>query len=175
MVRIAISGKSGCGNTTVSSKVAQALGFEMINFTFRNLSEEKGIDFWQFCKLAEQSDEYDLEVDRRQVEMALARENCVLGSRLAIWMLKEADLKIYLTATTEERARRITEREGGSYEKRLEQTKMRDANDSARYLRLYGINNSDTSVADLVIDTTELQSDEVAKRIIEEARKRETQ
>nr|WP_320123179.1 AAA family ATPase [uncultured Sphaerochaeta sp.] len=175
MVRIAISGKSGCGNTTVSSKVAQALGFEMINFTFRNLSEEKGIDFWHFCKMAEESDEYDLEVDRRQVEMALARENCVLGSRLAIWMLKEADLKIYLTATTEERARRITEREGGSYEKRLEQTKMRDANDSARYLRLYDINNSDTSVADLVIDTTELQSDEVAKIIIEEARKRETQ
>ena len=175
MVRIAISGKSGCGNTTVSSKVAQALGFEMINFTFRNLSEEKEIDFWQFCKMAEESDEYDREVDRRQVEMALARENCVLGSRLAIWMLKEADLKIYLHATTEERARRITEREGGSCEKRLEQTKMRDANDSARYLRLYGINNSDTSVADLVIDTTELQSDEVAKIIIEEARKRETQ
>ncbi len=174
-MRIAISGKSGCGNTTVSSKVAQALGFEMINFTFRNLSEEKGIDFWKFCKLAEQTDEYDLEVDRRQVEMALARENCVLGSRLAIWMLKQADLKVYLTATTQERARRITEREGGSYEKRLEQTKMRDANDSARYLRLYGIDNSDTSFADLVIDTTELQSDEVAKIIIEEARKRETQ
>ncbi|MGE4453769.1 MAG: (d)CMP kinase [Sphaerochaeta sp.] len=174
-MRIAISGKSGCGNTTVSRMVADSLGFEMINFTFRNLSEEKGIDFWTFCTLAEQSDEYDLEVDRRQTEMALAEENCVLGSRLAIWMLKEADLKVYLTATTEERARRITEREGGAYQKRLEQTQMRDANDSARYKRLYGIDNSDTSVADLVIDTTTMQPQEVAAIIVREATKRETE
>ncbi|MGH0054483.1 MAG: (d)CMP kinase, partial [Sphaerochaetaceae bacterium] len=150
-------------------------GFEMINFTFRSLSEEKGIDFWTFCKMAEESDEYDLEVDRRQVEMALSKKDCVLGSRLAIWMLKQADLKIYLTATTEERARRITEREGGAYEKRLEQTKMRDANDSARYLRLYGIDNSDTSIADLTIDTTEKQPEEVAHIIIQEVHELETQ
>ena len=74
--------------------VSEALGFVMINFTFRSLAQEYGIEFWEFCKLAEQSDDYDLEVDRRQVEMALAVEDCVLGSRLAIWMLKEADLKI---------------------------------------------------------------------------------
>ena len=93
-MRIAISGKSGCGNTTVSQLVADKLGYPMINFTFRTLSEEKGIEFWTFCKMAEQSDEYDLEVDRRQVEMAMAVEDCVLGSRLAIWMLKDADESI---------------------------------------------------------------------------------
>ncbi len=72
-MRIAISGKSGCGNTTVSHLVAEELGYPMINFTFRTLSEEKGIEFWTFCKMAEESDEFDLEVDRRQVEMALAQ------------------------------------------------------------------------------------------------------
>ncbi|NBK25522.1 MAG: cytidylate kinase, partial [Spirochaetia bacterium] len=56
-MRIAISGKSGCGNTTVSKLVADRLGYPMINFTFRTLSEEKGIEFWTFCKLAEQTDE----------------------------------------------------------------------------------------------------------------------
>ncbi len=170
-MRIAISGKSGCGNTTVSKMVAQALGFVMINFTFRSLAEEKGIEFWELCKLAEQSDAYDLEVDRRQVEMALAVEDCVLGSRLAIWMLKEADLKVYLTATTEERASRVLKREGGTYSERLAQTVKRDKNDSARYDRLYGINNSDTSVADMVIDTTTLQPEDVAAMILAEVRK----
>jgi len=172
-VRIAISGKSGCGNTTVSHMVAEELGYPMINFTFRTLSEEKGIEFWTFCRMAEESDEFDLEVDRRQVEMALAQPNCVLGSRLAIWMLKEADLKIYLTASSLERARRITQREGGSLEERLEQTRRRDANDSARYKRLYDIDNSDTSFADMVIDTSALEAEEVAQLIIKEARARE--
>ncbi|HKL59568.1 MAG TPA: AAA family ATPase [Sphaerochaeta sp.] len=169
-MRIAISGKSGCGNTTVSSMVAQALGFVMINFTFRTLAEEQGIEFWEFCKLAEGSDDPDLEVDRRQVEMALAVEDCVLGSRLAIWMLKEADLKVYLTATTEERANRVLKREGGTFSERLAQTTQRDKNDSARYERLYGINNSDTSIADLVIDTTTLQPEDVASLILAEVK-----
>ncbi len=172
-VRIAISGKSGCGNTTVSKLVADTLGYPMINFTFRTLSEEKGIEFWTFCKQAEETDEYDLEVDRRQVEMAMAAEHCVLGSRLAIWMLKDADFKVYLTASSEERARRITEREGGSLSERMEQTQRRDANDSKRYLRLYGIDNSDTSIADLVIDTSKLGPEQVADLIIAEVRKRE--
>lgn len=151
--------------------VSDALGFVMINFTFRTLAEERGIEFWEFCKLAEQSDVYDFEVDRRQVEMALAVENCVLGSRLAIWMLKEADLKVYLTATTEERANRVLKREGGTFTERYEQTSQRDKNDSARYERLYGINNSDTSIADMVIDTTELEPRDVATLIIAEAKK----
>ncbi len=170
-MRIAISGKSGCGNTTVSSMVAQALGFAMINFTFRTLAQEKGMEFWQLCSLAEQSDAYDLEVDRRQVEMAMEVESCVLGSRLAIWMLKEADLKIYLTATTEERAKRVLKREGGTFSLRLLETSQRDKNDSARYKRLYGIDNGDTSVADMVIDTTTLEPGEVASLIIARVKK----
>jgi cytidylate kinase len=168
-MRIAISGKSGCGNTTVTTLVSKALGYPMINFTFRNLSKERGIEFWDFCRLAEQSDEPDREVDSRQVRMALSQKDCVLGSRLAIWMLKEADLKVYLTATTEERARRVQKREGGTFEQRLRETTQRDAHDSARYKRLYGIDNNDTSVADLVIDTTDKSAEDVAKIIIEKA------
>lgn len=172
-MRIAISGKSGCGNTTVSRLVSEALGYEMINFTFRTLADETGKDFWEVCRLAEVDDSYDLEVDRRQVEMALATENCVLGSRLAIWMLKEADLKVYLDATIEERARRIAEREGGTVAEQMEKTLERDANDTARYKRLYEIDNSDTSIADLVIDTTVLSAEAVAERIIKEVQRRE--
>lgn len=172
-MRIAISGKSGCGNTTVSRLVSEALGYEMINFTFRSLAEEQGIDFWELSRRAESDDSYDFEVDRRQVEMALAAKRCVLGSRLAIWMLKEADLKIYLDASIEERARRIAEREGGTLEEQMARTAQRDANDTARYKRLYGIDNSDTTVADVVIDTSTLSAKEVAERIIEEARRHE--
>lgn len=171
-MRIAISGKSGCGNTTVSTMLAQKLGYPMVNFTFRQLAEEKGIEFWDFCAMAEKDDNIDRELDRRMVEMALQTEDSILGSRLAIWNMKEADLKVYLTASDEERARRITVREGGTFEERLKQTRGRDAKDSARYKRIYGIDNNDTSVADLVINTENKTPEEIVNIIIESVQNR---
>ena len=166
-MRIAISGKSGCGNTTVSTEVAKRLDYPLINFTFRNLAKERGVDFWEFCRMAEEDDSIDRELDDRQVAMAMEHEHCVLGSRLAIWVLQEADLKVYLTASTEVRASRILQREGGTFEQQYRQTVDRDANDTARYRRIYGIDNTDPSVADLVIDTDTLSSDEVVKVILD--------
>lgn len=166
-MRIAISSKSGCGNTTVTTMLAEKLGYKMVNFTFRQLAAERGVDFWTFCRMAEADDDIDRELDRRQVEMAMAEENCVLGSRLAIWMLEKADLKVYLQATSETRAKRVLKREGGSLEERMAQTEMRDRNDSARYKRIYGIDNSDTSVADLVIDTDDRTPEEIVELISE--------
>ena len=164
-MRIAISSKSGCGNTTVTTLLAEKLGYKMVNFTFRQLAAERGVDFWTFCRMAEADDDIDRELDRRQVEMAMAEENCVLVSRLAIWMLEKADLKVYLQATAETRAKRVLKREGGSLEERMAQTEMRDRNDSARYKRIYGIDNSDTSVADLVIDTDDRTPEEIVELI----------
>ena len=101
-MRIAISSKSGCGNTTVTTLLAEKLGYKMVNFTFRQLAAERGVDFWTFCRMAEADDDIDRELDRRQVEMAMAEENCVLGSRLAIWMLEKAasGMQIQETAMT---------------------------------------------------------------------------
>ncbi len=170
-MRIAISGKSGCGNTTVSTLVAKELGYPLINFTFRNLAQEKGIDFWDFCRMAEKDDSIDKELDARQVAMAMAEDNCVLGSRLAIWVLQEADLKVYLTADAQLRALRIQKREGGTLDQRLQETIKRDAHDSARYMRIYGIDNSDHSEADLIVDTDGITPEEIAMLIVEEVRR----
>ena len=62
-MRIAISSKSGCGNTTVSRLVAEKLGCKMINFTFRQMAEERNVDFWRFCQMAEGDDSIDKELD----------------------------------------------------------------------------------------------------------------
>ena len=165
-MRIAISGKSGCGNTTVSSLLSEKTGYPMVNYTFRQMAKEKGVDFWTFCEMAEKDDNIDRELDSRMVRMAMENEDSILGSRLAIWNMKDADLKVYLTASDEERARRICQREGGSKEEHLEKTRRRDANDTARYKRIYGIDNNDTSVADLVIDTEGKTPEEIVDIIL---------
>ena len=172
-MRIAISSRSGCGNTTVTRLLAEKLGYTMINFTFRQRAEERGVAFWEFCRMAEEDYSIDRELDRRQVEMAMAEKDCVLGSRLAIWMLRDADLKVYLTASAETRARRILRREGGTFEERYRQTVARDRNDSARYMKIYGIDNTTAEeVADIVIATDERTPEEIVEIIAGEVRKR---
>ena len=164
-LRIAISGKSGCGNTTVSRLTAEKLGLRFINFTFRSLAEEKGLTLQEVLSLAAKDDRWDREVDNRQVSLARAG-GCVLGSRLAIWMLPEADLKVYLKASPETRVRRIIKREGGVFEEAAAFTAERDRQDRERYLRLYNIDNDDYSLADLVVDTDVLCPEEIVALII---------
>ncbi len=165
-IRVAISGKSGCGNTTVSSLLAEKLGIQLINFTFRQLAQEKGMTLAEVIENAKTDDSYDVAVDTKQVELARA-ESCVLGSRLAIWMLKEADLKVYLIASDDTRAKRILNREGGDLQAIKDFTAMRDREDSARYLKLYNIDNNEYEFADLKIDTATRTPNEIVQLILE--------
>jgi cytidylate kinase len=165
-IRIAVSGKSGCGNTTVSRLVAESLGLRFINFTFRSLAEERGLTLQEVLPLAAQDDSWDKEVDSRQIKLAREDGGCVLGSRLAIWMLTEADIKVYLTAKAITRARRIMQREGGDLASVAAFTGERDKQDRERYLRIYNIDNDNYSFADLIIDTDDLGPSEIAALII---------
>lgn len=165
-LRVAISGKSGCGNTTVSGLLSQKLGITLINYTFRQLAAEKGMTLPQVIEAAKNDDSYDKYVDKHQVELAL-KESCVLGSRLAIWMLKEADLKVYLFASDETRAARVFNREGGDLQQIKDFTAMRDREDTGRYKEFYDIDNNDYSFADLIIDVNTKTPDEIVQIIID--------
>jgi len=151
-VRIAVSGKSGCGNTTVSRLLAERLGVRLINYTFHDMAVERGISFEKLCLLAESDDNYDRYLDRRQVELAMAG-SCVLASRLAIWLLDRADLKVYLCASAEVRSKRIAGRENIPWKQSLGDIDSRDTRDRNRYLKLYGIDIDAYDFADAIIDT----------------------
>jgi cytidylate kinase len=170
-IKIAISGMSGCGNTTVSKIVADRLGLKFINFTFRSLAQEKGIELKEVLELAAKDDSWDREVDSRQLKMARENGGCVVGSRLAIWMLEEADLKVYLRAKPETRAARIVKREGGNLKDIADFTAERDNRDNRRYIHTYNIDNYKYEFANLVIDTDNISPDEIANLIIEAAKK----
>ena len=163
-LKVAISGKSGCGNTTVSRLLAKRLSLRLINYTFHDMAQEQGVSFEELCRRAEEDDQYDLYLDRRQVELA-SRGSCVLASRLAIWLLEDAQLKVYLFASPEVRAKRIAQREGQPVEQALAELHERDGRDAQRYLRLYGIDIDRYDFADLVVDTDKLEALGVVMRI----------
>ena len=168
-IKIAISGKSGCGNTTISKMVADSLGLHFINFTFRTLAQERGLDLKTVLELAANDDSWDREVDTRQVQLARESGGCAIGSRLAIWMLEEADLKVHLNARALTRAGRIVKREGGNIDEVAAFTAERDRQDHSRYLRIYNIDTDDYGFVDLVIETDDLSPREIADLIIEKA------
>lgn len=163
---IAISGKSGCGNTTVSLLVAQRLGRTFINYTFRKMAEEEGMSLAELLALAKNDPSWDRLLDAHQVELA-HREDCVIGSRLAMWLLGDADLRVYLRASQEVRVDRIFSREGGDREEIARFTAARDMDDQRRYRELYGIDTEDLSSAHLVIDTELWDASSTADLIVQ--------
>jgi cytidylate kinase len=165
-LRVAISGKSGCGNTTVSRLVAQRLGFRVVNYTFKDLARDRGMTFEEICVLAESDPQYDLTIDRMQVKLA-EEGKCVLGSRLAIWLLRDTAFTVYLNAPLEVRAARIARREDKEPAKALRETEARDKRDHDRYARLYGYDVNNFNFAALVVDADALSQDEVAREIVE--------
>ena len=166
-LRIAISGKSGCGNSTISKMVAEKLNYNLINYTFHNMANESGIEFEEFCKLVEKDSKYDKGLDKKQLELA-KQPGCVLGSRLAIWLLKDADLKVYLTAVADIRAKRIAKREGIDFDESYNSMMSRDKRDRRRFINLYNIDINNFDFADLIINTDNIDQQGVVKLIIDQ-------
>lgn len=172
---ITIDGESGAGKGTIADYIASKLGIYHFSASdvFHSIAEDRGISH---VELAQQADkQVDLEVDRRTLERGL-ENNCVIDSRIASWVLGDySDLRIYVTADLEERAKRIAAREDISYEKALEDTEKRDEENSRRYNEYYGIDTEDLDIYDVIIDNTEMsiseqeeQLDKILKRKFEE-------
>ena len=67
---IAISGLSGCGNTSISNMLADTLSIKIINYTFRSLAKERNLSFEEVCKLAAQDASWDRYVDNKQIVLS---------------------------------------------------------------------------------------------------------
>lgn len=163
-MRIAISGKSGCGNSTVTQLVAEKLGFRWVNYTFKNLARQEGVSPRRLALMAEENDKWDRILDQKQLSLAEG-DGVVVGSRLAIWLI-DAELKVYLDGLPRVRAKRIQKRNVAhkklpqDYSAVLTHTIERDRRDHDRYLRLYSIDIDEYSFADLIIDTSVMTIDQ---------------
>jgi predicted cytidylate kinase len=175
-VLITISGLPGSGKTTVARLVAQALGLEHVyaGDVFRRQAEAAGLTLEEYAQRAETDHTIDRRLDA-QMRARAARGNAVLEGRLAAFMAEEAGvqaLRIFLDASEEVRAARITEREGGDAAARLRQTQAREASDARRYREIYGVDYHDQRRYDLVIRTDGRPPEAVAAEIVARARER---
>ena len=98
----------------------------------------------------------------RQREMIAAGDHVAEGRDIGTVVAPDAEVKVFLTASAEERARRRAEQEGRELEAVLAEQRDRDARDESR-------EHSPLKAADdaIDVDTTGLSVDEVVARILE--------
>jgi cytidylate kinase len=166
-MRIAISGLSGCGNTTVGKLVGQTLGYPVFNYTFRDLARDLGIELHEVTGSA-RSDIFDLLVVVATIRAAQAG-NIVIGNRLATWV-SNAELNVWLDASLSERAIRISNREKLTVDITLEQTATRDEENRRHFLKLFCIDIREHSHVNAIIDTETIDAEQVAAAIVDFSR-----
>ena len=126
----------------------------------------------QFGVHAASHPEIDVELDRRLEERARSG-GCVIESRLAGWLVTRAGLtavRTWVDCDELVRAGRVAVRDGTTPEVAVAENRERAHIEHERYRSVYGIDLSDRSTYDLVLDSTSTAPDGLAEAIIEAAR-----
>jgi len=160
-MKLTLSGLPGSGTTTIATLLSGKLGIEVISAgaMFRQLAADKNFKLDQFSKMAEAEAEFDRWVDAKQQEEAAKRDNVIVEGRLSGHLIQDADLRIWLKAPAEIRARRIAAREHIAYKAALSGMRVRERSERARYMSYYEIDLKDLTVYDLIIDTSRWNED----------------
>jgi cytidylate kinase len=170
---ICISGFAGSGKSTLGKRLAEALGLTYVSggdglklLAIKRGYRPSGVDWWEtadglkFLEERLMNPDFDREVDQQLVELA-ERGDVVIDSWVLPWLYKDG-LNIWLKASLEVRARRVSRRSGVSFEEALEMLKKRDRESSGLYRRIYGINlGRDLEPFHLILDTSNLNEDSV--------------
>jgi predicted cytidylate kinase len=179
---ITISGLPGSGKTTVGKLVAEELGFEFysIGDMRGRMAMDRSLTIDQLNEVGMKEEWTDKEADEYQKELGGKEDNLVIESRLGFYFIP-ASVKIFLKVDMRKAAERIFKNQRPDEERRanveeiLESMRKRIESDKARYKKYYGIDNfMDGSHYDMVIDTTNLGTEQVVNKILKFIEKRKS-
>jgi len=172
---IAVSGDPGSGKSTVCERLAPAFGLTRVyaGGLFRAFAVERGLSLMAYQDYAASHPEEDFRIDEA-MRVAGRAGNALLEGRMSAWVARTAGipaLGLYLRITPEAQAKRIQERDGGTYEEALRASRLRQELDVERLKRLYKVDYTDPSWYDVVIDTSELDREGVYQAVLHEVEK----
>ena len=183
---IVISGWPAVGKTTIACKLAEEFDIVMYNGgdILKMLAEEdkgysvKRDDWWdtteakKFMEKRKSDPSFDKKVDDKLIQI-VKKGGTVITSYTLPWLVVDESviiIKFWLRGSSENRAKRMANRDGISFAEAKRITKLRDEENKRIYYRLYGFRfGEDLTVFDYVLNTDRLSLDalvEVSKLIV---------
>ena len=179
---ITINGFPGSGKSSTADLVAKKLGYQRFSSGdfMRKIALDMNISLNELSKKAETDESIDKKIDE-EVKKAGEKEESVIDSRLAFYWIP-LSFKVYLDLPPEIAEKRI-------FDDLKENTLRRQSENSAtpeeiykkiisrlesekkRYMELYGIDHTDKSNFDLVVDTNKNNLVQVVDIIVSEYKK----
>jgi cytidylate kinase len=180
---IVISGWPAVGKTTIAGKLSEEFGLMMYNGgdILKMLAAERGYstardDWWdtadakKFMQDRKSDQSFDKKVDKKLSEL-VKKGGTVITSYTLPWLVKEESvIKIWLRGSTENRARRMANRDGISFAEAKKIITIRDDENKKIYRKLYGLRfGEDLTVFDYMLNTDRLPLEpliEISKLIV---------
>ncbi|MGZ7096167.1 MAG: (d)CMP kinase [Methanobacterium sp.] len=164
---ITISGLAGSGTTTATKVLSRKMGIPYISAgdIFRQMAAEKNMELIQFSKFAEENESIDIEIDKRQTQIAKENKDIIIEGRLSGYFA-DADLKLWFIAPIEVRTRRVAERENKPFEIVNKEIIKRSKSEAKRYKEIHNIDIENMEVYDLIINTGNFHPESIADIIM---------
>jgi cytidylate kinase len=169
---ISITGDLGSGKSTVSHLLRERLGYDYVytGNIQREIAKRYNMTTLELNKYSETHPEIDEEIDTTFKSLNDSN-HLIVDSRLA-WFFIPKSFKIFLKTDIAVSAQRISSdiwRETENYasqDEAIDKIVARKESEIKRYMNLYGVDCSDLSNFDHVIDTSYISPEEVADNII---------
>lgn len=170
---ISLAGELSSGKSTVAKILKEDLNYEIYRNGeyFRNLAKKHGMDLTEFNVYVSKHPEIDIQIENRATEYAKTHDNFIIDARLG-WYSIPQSFKVYLKVNIDVAAERAFNDQGrkssenySSVEEQKKKIIERYNSENERYWNIYGVKRDDMSNYDLVLDTTSIKPEEVAKII----------
>jgi|YelNatPaOPRAMG01_1025707.scaffolds.fasta_scaffold04417_6 cytidylate kinase len=171
-MELTVSGPIGSGKSTVAKILASRLGVEYMSTgdIFRDNARKHRMSVEAFNEYAEKHPEVDIDQDNYLIERMKNSDGLVIDSRLAGWLSYKNRItafRIYITADNKTRVERISGREKVTPDQATVLISRREESEAKRYRDLYDVDIRDTSIYDMILDTTNMTPEDAVNAIIE--------
>ncbi|WP_430811087.1 MULTISPECIES: cytidylate kinase family protein [unclassified Carboxylicivirga] len=167
---ITISGLAGTGKSTVGKLLSEALGYSFVsvgNFSRELAKEDYNMTINEFQVLLSEKPELDNIIDDRFKNYCNKSDSLVIDYRLGFHFVKNAS-HILLTVSDDIAFNRIasSKRNDEDYSKVAIQKRNKQMKE--RFIKNFGVDFTDTTNYDLIIDTSFSSPEELVEKILSE-------